>query len=140
MSWGGRLLPALESDDPIERSRWLFDDHPDMEAVSGEDYQQYDERLRQLRLSALVAILQTRARDGLETLVAVAGSPRAVGLGLGPATGSAMTPVGYLESAVLALTVGGEQRVLGHMGDSCPRAKPRCDVFSDRPAQRVRQD
>jgi hypothetical protein len=78
-----RLLPALEPDDPIERSRWLFDDHPDMEAVSGEDYHNYDERLRQLRVQALVEILEARGLDGVEALIAVAGSPRAVGLGLG---------------------------------------------------------
>lgn len=50
--------------------------------MSGDDYHSYDEKLQQLRLHALVEILQAQGLKGVETLIAVAGSPRAVGLGL----------------------------------------------------------
>jgi hypothetical protein len=76
------LLPALAPEDPIERSKWLFADHPDMESVSGEDYQDYDENLRRLRDQALGEIIDARGFDGVEALVHAAASPRAVGLGL----------------------------------------------------------
>ena len=52
------------------------------EAVSGEDYHSYDEKLGLLRAQALLQVLQARGLKGVETVVAVAGSPRAVGLGL----------------------------------------------------------
>lgn len=76
------LLPGLEPEDPVERSTWLFEDHPDVEAVSGEDYRSYDERLRLLRVQALTEIIAARGLAGAGTLVEVAASPRAVGVGL----------------------------------------------------------
>jgi hypothetical protein len=76
------LFPALAPEDPIERSKWLFGDHPDMESVSGEDYQNYDENLRRLRGEALAEIIGARGLAGVEAMVDAAASPRAVGLGL----------------------------------------------------------
>jgi hypothetical protein len=76
------LLPALAPEDPIERSKWLFADHPDMESVSGEDYQNYDENLRRLRGEALTEIIGAGGLAAVEAMVDVAASPRAVGLGL----------------------------------------------------------
>lgn len=76
------LLPALAPDDPIERLKWLFSDHPDMESVSGEDYTNYDENLRGLRGQALGEIIDAHGVDGVEALIHAAASPRAVGLGL----------------------------------------------------------
>ena len=77
------LLRALEPNDPIERAKWLFDDHPDMETVSGGDYHNYDERLQHLRLQALTQILAEQGVGGIEVLLGGSQSPRAVGLGLG---------------------------------------------------------
>jgi len=76
------LLPALAPEDPVERSRWLFADHPDIESVCGEDYKHYDENLQRLRDQALTEIFAGRGLEGVEALVAVAASARAVGVGL----------------------------------------------------------
>jgi hypothetical protein len=72
---GARLIPT----DPVLEHVWLFEWHPSIERVSGQNYNEYDARLAELRTEAAGAIFEQKGWAGLEELVAAAKSPYTVG-------------------------------------------------------------
>ena len=58
---------------------WLFEWHPSMERVSGQNYKDYETLLAAQRIGAVKAIFDQKGWGGIEELVAVATNPYTVG-------------------------------------------------------------
>ncbi len=72
---GVRLTPT----DPVLLHVWLFEWHPSMERVSGQNYKDYETRLAELRSQAVKAVFEQKGWAGIEELVAAATNPHTVG-------------------------------------------------------------
>ena len=72
---GARFVPT----DPVLLHVWLFEWHPNMERVSGRNYQDYDRLLEEQRAEAAKAVFAERGWTGIEALVAAAVNPYTVG-------------------------------------------------------------
>jgi hypothetical protein len=62
------LLPALAPRDPVERSRWLFDEWLPSVSVRAEDIERSDQEIADLRKQAVRDILDIQGVDGLVKL------------------------------------------------------------------------
>ncbi|MCZ7537514.1 MAG: hypothetical protein M5T61_17490 [Acidimicrobiia bacterium] len=65
--------------DPVPLHVWLFEWHPSMERVSGQNYQDYETRLAEQRSGAVKATFEQKGWGGIEELVAAATNPYTVG-------------------------------------------------------------
>jgi hypothetical protein len=72
---GARFMPT----DPVVQHAWLFEWHPSMERVSGQNYKEYETLLAEQRIEAVKAIVDQKGWGGIEELVAVATNPYTVG-------------------------------------------------------------
>lgn len=72
---GARLVPT----DPVLLHVWLFEWHPSIERVSGQNYKDYETRLAEQRSEAVKAIFEQKGWGGIEELVAAATNPSTVG-------------------------------------------------------------
>jgi hypothetical protein len=78
-----QLLRRFRPADPAHRVRWLFSGHPDSAAISGGDYERYDETLARRRLEAVAEVERTAGWDGILRLIDQAEQPETAGWALG---------------------------------------------------------
>ena len=72
---GARFMPT----DPVVQHAWLFEWHPSIERVSGQNYKDYETLLTEQRIEAVKAIFDRKGWGGIKELVAVATNPYTVG-------------------------------------------------------------
>jgi hypothetical protein len=85
---GARLMPT----DPVLLHVWLFEWHPSMERVSGQNYQDYETRLAEQRSGAVRAIFEQKGWGAIEELVAAATNPYTVGTAIATIEDEAIEP------------------------------------------------
>lgn len=93
------LAERFAPDDIVLRVRWLFEVHPDLATISGNDIASYDDTLDQRRQAAVQEVLADGGWDSVERLCESASYPRTVGWTLGRLEGiDEDVPLGWADS------------------------------------------
>ena len=65
--------------DPVLLHLWLFEWHPSMERVAGQNYRDYETRLAEQRIEAVKSVFEQKGWDGIEELIGASTNPYTVG-------------------------------------------------------------